>query len=191
MIDLKQWRLKTNRLVARAEQTAQQLAEEEATLEAAESRAVSLVEARTVITTLAQHIQQQLHIQIADVVSRCLEAVFDEPYQFRILFEPKRGRTEARLVFCRDGMEVDPLTASGGGVVDVAAFALRLACLVIQRPPVRRLLVMDEPFKFVSAQYIPGVRDMLESLSKDMGVQIIMVTHIEGLHAGKVVELQT
>ena len=123
------------------------------------------------------------------MVSRCLEAVFDEPYEFHLNFELKRGRTEARLSFVRDGVEVDPLTASGGGVVDVAAFALRLSCLMLAQPPLRRLLVMDEPFKYVSEEYRERIRVLLETLATEMGVQFVMVTHITELKTGTVIEL--
>lgn len=136
---------------------------------------------------VAQQVQESAHAQVADVVSACLEAVFEEPYTFRIVFEQKRGRTEARLVFERDGLEVDPLTASGGGVVDVASFALRVACLSMQRPRPRMLLILDEPFKFVSRCYLPRVRALLERMTEEQNIQILMVTHIDELRTGKVV----
>ena len=158
-------------------------------LREAEDSVETSEEAQRIIQSVAQTIQQQAHKRIAGVVSKCLEAVFEEPYDFRIYFEQKRGKTEARLVFHRDGMEIDPLTASGGGVVDVASFALRLSCLMLSRPPVRKLIVMDEPFRFLSKDYRPRVRAMLESLAKDMGVQFIFVTHMPDLCVGKVVEL--
>lgn len=145
------------------------------------------LEARTVLVGMAQAVQQKAHDRIAAVVSSCLSAVFDDPYEFKIHFEQKRGRTEARLVFMRAGFEVDPTDAAGGGMVDVAAFALRAACLVLHRPRLRQLLVLDEPFRFVSAGYRPAVRTMLEELSRDLKLQIIMVTHSEELEIGKVV----
>lgn len=110
-------------------------------------------------------------------------------YQFRIEFGRKRGRTEARLLFVRDGEEIDPISASGGGVVDVTAFALRLACLILTRPAVRRLIVLDEPFKHLSAEYRVRVRSMLEGLAEQMDTQIILVTHSTEFHIGKVVEV--
>jgi DNA repair exonuclease SbcCD ATPase subunit len=155
----------------------------------AEDKLTAAREAQGIAQGLVQAIQTQIHQSIAKVVCRCLEAVFDEPYEFRIVFEQKRGRTEARMVFVRGGVEVDPMTASGGGVVDVAAFALRLACLVLQRPAVRRLVVLDEPFKFVSEGYRAAVRDLLLCLSSEMGIQFVMVTHIDELQSGTVVGL--
>lgn len=154
-----------------------------------ENHATDCEEAQRVVQLVAQTVQKQAHDKIAGVVSRCLEAVFDEPYEFQIHFEQKRGRTEARLVFVRDGNEVDPMTGSGGGVVDVAAFALRVACILLSKPQVRRVLIMDEPFRFVSACYRPRLRGMLEQLAKELGMQFIQVTHIEELKTGKVIEL--
>ena len=160
-----------------------------ALLTQAEDELTETHEALEVTQHVAEAIQENAHKQIAAVVSRCLEAVFDEPYEFEIIFERKRNRTEARLVFVREGLEVDPMSASGGGVVDVACFALRLACLMLSRPPKRRLVVLDEPFKFVSAGYRDNVRTMLETLAEEMQVQFIMVTHIEELQTGKVIQI--
>lgn len=146
-------------------------------------------EAQQIIQAVAETIQEEAHTRIAGVVTKCLATVFDEPYEFKIRFERARGRTEAKLVFTRDGVEVDPMEASGGGAVDVAAFALRLSALLLSRPARRLVVVLDEPFKFVSVQYREGVRAMLEGLSADLGVQFIMVTHIEELHCGTVIRV--
>ncbi len=146
-------------------------------------------DAQEILQLIAQAVQQQSHDKIATVVSKCLESVFDDPYQFKIEFERKRGRTEASLRFVRRDLDADPLSAAGGGVVDVAAFALRVACLMLHRPRLSKVVILDEPFKFVSAQYREGVRTMLEELAKDLKIQIVMVSHIEELETGKVIEL--
>lgn len=148
-------------------------------------------EAQRIVQHLASEVQNQVHGRISQIVSRCLTAVFvEDPYEFQIEFEIKRGKTEAKLQFVRDGVVVDPLTASGGGVVDVASFALRLAALVLTKPPRRKLLVLDEPFRFVSADYRDRVRQLLLRLSEELGLQIIMVTHDPALQVGNVVEIE-
>jgi DNA repair exonuclease SbcCD ATPase subunit len=158
-------------------------------LEEAEATLTRTQHAQEMLQHLAQAVQQQAHQKIAEVVSSCLSSVFDDPYEFHIRFERNRGRTEAHLRFVRNGLEVDPMTASGGGMVDVAAFALRVACLVLHRPKLNRLVFLDEPFRFVSAQYQENVRLMLEKLSEDLGLQIVMVTHNENLATGVLIEL--
>lgn len=133
-------------------------------------------EAQSTIQKVAQSVQQEAHDRIAGLVSRCLEAIFDEPYEFKIDFERKRGKTEAELKFVRGGLTLDdPMNQAGGGVIDVASFALRLACLVLQRPPLRRLLVLDEPFKNIrGADYRSRVRSLLEALATEVEVQFLL-----------------
>lgn len=148
------------------------------------------LEAQKVLQGVAQTIQTKAHEKIAGIVSRCLSAVFEEPYQFKIIFEQKRGKTEARLIFIQGEHEVDPMSASGGGVVDVAAFALRLSALLLSKPRLRKILILDEPFRFVSVSYRSQVGDIMAKLSEELGVQIIMITHQEEMKIGKVIELK-
>lgn len=163
---------------------------EQSALDMCKDKAEAYKEAQEIVQELVATIQQQAHHQIANVVSKCLQLVFEEPYTFKIEFHRKRGKTEAALSFERNGECVDPLSASGGGVVDVAAFALRLSCVLLSKPQARPLLVLDEPFKFVSAEYISNVKNMLEVLSNETGVQFVIVTHLRELQLGTIIDLR-
>lgn len=189
MNDLVGWREKLNNHIARYRLAKDKYKEEKKILAETKTTLEHLGEAQRIVQHIAQTIQQAAHDRIARIVSRCLEAVFEEPYEFHINFERKRGKTEAELTFLRNGEKIDPLTASGGGVVDVASFALRLACLVLTQPQKRRLLVLDEPLKHLSQNHAGRVREMLMELSMDLKVQFIMVTHQPKLQVGKVIEL--
>lgn len=145
--------------------------------------------ARAFAATVAAGVQKRAHAAIAAIVSRCLAAVFDDPYSFEIAFEHRRNKTEAVPYFVRGGKRLEPRGNVGGGVIDVAAFALRLAAVVLARPAVRRVLILDEPFKWVSAEHRPRVRALIEELQKEMGVQFIIVTHIPELRIGKIIEV--
>lgn len=166
--------------------------QEKQTLEQGKEKLRSAEEARDLVQEVAQKLQQAVHNQIAGIVSLGLRTVFSEPYTFKINFEKKRGRTEAQLIFERDGMELDPISAAGGGVIDVAAFTLRVACLSLSKPALRPILILDEPFKNVSKTkgYLDQIPLLLEKLAEEMGLQIIMVTHIEELKVGKVIDLE-
>lgn len=166
------------------------LEDENKELENAIAHCERATQAQEILQQLAQAVQQRAHQKIAEVVTSCLEAVFDDQcYAFHIQFERKRGKTEAKLRFKRGKLDLDPLNSTGGGVVDVAAFALRVACLVLHRPRLSKILLLDEPFKFVSQQYRANVRAMLERLASDLDMQIIMVSHIDELETGRVIEL--
>lgn len=182
-------RSKLDRLVGQRDSLAGQVDRLSLDLQNTNDNLQAAKEAQVIIQSVAKAVQQEAHERIASVVCRCLEAVFDDPYEFEISFESKRGRTEAVLEFVRQDTRMDPLSAAGGGVVDVAAFALRLACLVLAKPRNRRVLFLDEPFRFVSENFRSRIRDLLLTISEEMGVQIVMVTHIDELRIGKIVEL--
>jgi len=147
--------------------------------------------AQSILQNVAQQLQKNAHDQISKVVTQCLQTVFyDRDYGLKIEFVKKRGKTEASLLLLNQGHEIqDPLNEDSGGVIDVASFALRVSCLMLSKPKLRRLLVMDEPFKNVSEEYRDNVRVMLEELSKDFKIQFILVTHEQGFKCGKVVQL--
>jgi len=139
-------------------------------------RLADATEAQTIAQKVAQTIQQRVHQSISSVVSRCLESVFDFPYSFCIRWDAKRGKTEAVLVFVRDGVELDdPQNEVGGGVIDIAALALRLSAVMLSRPPRRRVLVLDEPFRNVRGmQNKQRVRAMMLKLAEDLGFQFVL-----------------
>lgn len=174
---------------ARLSVTRKMLKEAKSELKQQQKHLETAREAQAVLQAVAQSIQQKAHERIAAVVSRCLSTVFADPYEFKIEFEQKRGKTEARLLFVRDGMEVEPRSAAGGGVVDVAAFALRLAALMLSSPQPRKILILDEPFKMLSRPHRPMMRALIETLAEEMGVQFLIITHDKELTTGNIIEI--
>ncbi len=169
-------RKRINELLADYRALQSQVRTETAAFFEAEELEANALLAQKIIQIVAQKVQQEAHEKIAGVVSRCLEAVFDNPYQFEIQFEQKRGRTEANLVFKRGDLVVtNPTFSVGGGVLDVAAFALRIACLVLEKPLKRRLLVLDEPFSGIRGEANRHrMRNLVETLATDFDLQFVL-----------------
>jgi DNA repair exonuclease SbcCD ATPase subunit len=156
----------------------------------AKQKKEDIAEAIKHIHIIAERLQRKAHNKISGVVTLCLQSVFGKDYSFRIDFESKKNRTEANLVLVKNGNDIDdPLNNDSGGVTDVAAFALRLSSIMMSKPHKAKFLALDEPFKFVSAEYRPALIQMLEDLAEDLDFQIIMVTHIRDLEVGKVIKL--
>ena len=188
---LERYRTKLNSFRTEYQLALSQVKVEKAALAKVEEKLQATEQAQKVIQEVAEKVQQQAHRKISSVVSRCLEAVFGEDaYEFRVIFEQKRGKTEARLIYVRNGQEIDPTSSSGGGVIDVTAFALRLSCLMLARPKRRRLLCLDEPWKHLSSEYRPAVRELVESLAKDFNIQFLIVTHSPEFKIGNIIELE-
>lgn len=164
---------------------------QKATLRELSQRHKALEEATALAQHVAQTIQTRCHRQISTIVSKCLDAVFQDGTTFRIDFERKRHKTEAKLLFLdSDENELDPLTQNGGGLIDVAALGLRLCAILLSKPQKRKLLVLDEPFKFVSEEFRLNLRELLISLAKDMKFQVIMTTHDKLLQCGTVIRIE-
>lgn len=149
-------------------------------------------QAREVIREVGLKTQEQLQFHISDITSLALEAVFPNPYELKVEFVQRRNKTECDLYFVRDGNKIDPLTASGVGAVDVAAFALRIASWSMSKPHSRNTIILDEPFRFLSENYQEKASIMLKEISKKLEIQFIIVTHEEVLasYADKIFEVK-
>lgn len=146
-----------------------------------------LKEAQGIAQEAAKIVQEKIVDLFSGIVNRCLRAVFDDPLSFNLILEKKRGKTEARPAFF-DGSNEIPRQFVAGGVKDVASFALRLANLSISRPKKRQLLILDEPMKHLNGDLEQErFAELLMELSKELEVQIILVTDDEFLKIGKVV----
>lgn len=173
----------------RAETVKSELAAKKKKLEQEKVELNRLLESQKVIQTVAQQVQQQVHKTVSSLVSESLKTIFGDSYGFEIQFEKKRGKTEAVPVLTKGELKLDLKDTTGGGVLDVVSFALRVAYLTLSRPEVRQFLVLDEPFKFLDATKEDKVRVMLEEFSSKLGIQILMTTHTDAYKVGKVIQI--
>lgn len=163
----------------RRDQTMTDLNRAEEDLSATQLRVIYCEEAATILQNIAQVTQEQLTYHISELVTLAMAAVFDNPYELKVEFVLRRNRTEADISFVRDGKSIDPMSASGGGAVDVAAFALRVALWSLSQPKTRNVLVLDEPLHFLKGDVLPEKGSiMMQEISSKLGLQMIMVSHI-------------
>ena len=80
-------------------------------------------------------------------------------------------------------IKTKPEQSRGGGVIDIISLALRIAFLQIHKPKIEGPLILDEPAKHVSEDYIFNVADFLKRASEMFNRQIIIVTHNNHLSA--------
>ena len=142
-----------------------------------------ILKVRAIFQKLSEEVQQEVAEILCSITTSALYAVFkDDPYECKIRFSVKRNMIEAELYFERDGEEYVPEDDCGGGVVDVASFAARVAFIFLNGS--RRVLIADEPFKFVSKDYLPEIPEMLKMLSEKLSMQFIIVSHIREIIDG-------
>lgn len=136
-------------------------------------------EAQVIIQNIAQLTQSELEYHISELCTLALAAVFEDPYKLEVEFVQRRGRTETDLWFVRGDSKIDPMSASGGGAVDVASFALRVSLWSLARPRTRNVLILDEPLSWLKGGDLPekGML-MIKEISERLGLQVIMISHI-------------
>lgn len=134
--------------------------------------------AQEVINIVAKATQEELQYHLSDLVSLAMSGIFPDPYGLKVEFTPRRGKVEADMNFEKNGNLVDPLSATGGGTVDVGGLSLRFSCWAIGSPRTRPVLILDEPLKWLKGNDLPMKgSQMIQEISKKLGLQIIMVSH--------------
>ncbi len=137
------------------------------------------IKARQITQDVAEIVQRQIEFQISNLVSTALASVFPDPYEFRLKFVQRRNKTEADLLFVKNGEECDPFNAAGGGAIDIANFALRIAVWSIKKT--RNVFILDEPMRFVSVDLQEKCSEMIKEISSKLGIQIIMISHLPNI----------
>jgi DNA repair exonuclease SbcCD ATPase subunit len=136
--------------------------------------------ARSVVQIVAEETQKKIEYRISSLVTMALASIFPDPYEFKLRFIQRRGKTEADLVFIKNENEItDILNAGGGGPADIASFALRIALWSIKKS--RPIQLLDEPMRFVSRNLQPKVSALLKELSDEFNLQFIIISHIPEL----------
>jgi ABC-type dipeptide/oligopeptide/nickel transport system ATPase subunit len=120
-----------------------------------------------------------------------LQVIFDDQsLVFKIETSQKRGVQWMEPKLLQGEVEAPILDAFGGGPATVVAFLLRV--LVLKRLGLAPVLLLDEPFSMVSAEYVASVGKLLRELCEMTGMVMIMVTHQPAFmeHAHKAYEAQ-
>ena len=160
------------------------LKSQQAVLKDQKAQGDNLTEARALMMAAAQATQKNLEFHINSLVSMALASVFEEePYQFQLEFVQKRGKTEADVWFVRNGEKMKPIDAAGGGAVDVADLAARIAFWSLTKKT-RPFFLLDEPMRNLNEGRQERALDMLKMLSEKSNIQIVMVSHIKKLIIG-------
>lgn len=138
--------------------------------------------AQEICNAVARDTQSMLSVKADDIVNLCLSICYPRQYRFHLDFETVRGKSEVRFRFydlVNDTEVEDIMNVTGGGLTDVVSIALRLVAYSLSDTD--NVLILDEPCKFVSADLRDKVGEMLSTISHNLNLQIICVTHIEEL----------
>lgn len=139
--------------------------------------------ANALLVNLGDTKQASTQRQIEDIVTRGLQTIFGERYSFHLV-ENIKAKTPTVDFIIRDtlidGTQQDTavLDSRGGGLIVTIGFLLR-AVIMLLRGTVRgeNILLLDETFAMVSAEYLDKLGAFLQELAEQTGIQLVMVTH--------------
>lgn len=140
-----------------------------------------LEKVRILFQQSADHARMQAKEQLETTVTRALQYVFGSAFRFEIELLEHGGNPSAEFYVVTewDGKVIrnKPQDARGGGVVDLLSLALRIALIESIHPRVEGPIILDEPGKHVSEDYVGPFIELIKSLGETFGRQIMMVTH--------------
>ena len=133
--------------------------------------------ARDLLVQVLLSTQGQVKMFVEEVVTLALSTIYGQNYRFELEYEVRRNQAEATPWIVKDGERTSPRDEVGGGVLDVAALALRLALWAMAEPRTAGTFLLDEPSKFLSGDLQADFGRMLAELADLLGAQFIVVTH--------------
>ncbi len=137
--------------------------------------------ARWVLSEVMRITQSQFKDRIENLVTAAIRSVFDRPFAFHMEFKIQRGKSECLFSVSEGDIVYDDIENElGGGMLDIIAFALRIVLWSMKNPKSDHVMIADEPFRFVG-DYVGDTGQMLQTLSREMGLQFILITHEEEL----------
>ena len=146
------------------------------------------LEARAIIQSVSKSTQQLLEEKFNSLVTLAIQSVFQDDREFKIEFVEKRNKTEVQCYILKEGQRVD-LHDGGGGQLDIVALACRFAFWNLDRSK-RPLFFLDEPIKYLHAEHLQeNCSEMLQMLSKKLGIQLVIISDQENLTADKTFEV--
>lgn len=132
------------------------------------------------VEKVATEERRQIKRKVEDLITSCLHEVFDDTYSVEFDYGMKRSRTSVEVYClrkCSDGLVVRrQIDGIGGGVADAMSLPLKLIVL-LNDTALDRVLIVDEPGKHLSIDHVPKFAQFLHTVSKKLGVQIIMSSH--------------
>lgn len=142
----------------------------------------SLEQVVGVLNQLGDERQRSAQDTIEALVTSGLQTIFGPELSFHIVTGLRGKATVSEFVVrttLADSTVVETpiLEARGGGLAATIGVLLRIVVLLLSADEKSKILILDEPFAHVSAEYEIPLAQFLRDLVDKTDIQIIMVTH--------------
>lgn len=133
-------------------------------------------ESKALIQKVSKEMNQLVSYSLIDITQAMLDSVFPSEYKAKLDFNIKNNRTHVDIYLDMNGEKIYPLDQDGGGVANIMELGLRLASLQLGKT--RRTIVLDQPLKDLSREFLPIGANILKKISRDLNLQLIIINHV-------------
>lgn len=131
----------------------------------------------TLFQEVTKEMQTELKGFLTEVNQQALDLVFPG-YIFDIEFSTKNNTSSAEIAIINNGRSQKPMEANGGGLDDILALCSQMAAKKMGNT--RNVIFADQPMSNLSKGEKEKLAiDMLKTLTTDMEIQYIMISHID------------
>ena len=135
-----------------------------------------------VLNSVGESRQKEVQDQIEGLVTRGLQTIFSENLSFHLVSSLRGSAANIDFIVVthlEDGSAVETpvLDGRGGGLAAIVGFLLRVVVLMLDETSGSRVLILDETFAHVSAEYEPRLAEFIKDLVDGTDLQVLMVTH--------------
>lgn len=138
----------------------------------------------SLLVTTADSARDAGRLRLEKVVTKALQYVFGPEFTFEIELGESGGKPVANFFVVTpdpvsgENIRNEPQSSRGGGINDIVAIALQVGVLVVyNEPKIQGPIILDEPGKHVSEDYVVRLGEFLDFISRTFNRQITLVTH--------------
>ena len=135
----------------------------------------SLLELKDFLMTVSANYRDQLCYLFTSLVTEALTSIFEKDINFNIKLYSYRNEPAIDVSVIENDLEVDPQKSCGGGLNDIISFVVKIIFIYLKKSS--KIIILDEPLKFLSRDYIEQSSNFIHEISKRMDIQIILVSH--------------
>jgi len=125
--------------------------------------------------TLQMRVHQKSVGKFEKLLTSIVNDVFPGIGRVSIDIENKRQAASLSISIMNGDYPEDPYSGRGGSIANVLSLGLRFIALT--GGGFRKFIVLDEPDCWLKPDRIPSFVNVISSLSREMGIQVLMVSH--------------
>ena len=135
----------------------------------------TLLELKDFLMSVSANYRDQLCNLFTSLVTEALTSIFEKDIRFNIKLYSYRNEPAIDVSVIENNLEVDPQKSCGGGLNDIISFVIKIIFIYLKKSS--KIIILDEPLKFLSRDYIEQSSNFIREISKRMNIQIILVSH--------------